>query len=544
MLIDALTFTLKKSEALDPVWDALDEGHDATLGVAASARPFLVAARFAARPQPTLVLVAGEEAAATFARNVASYVGDEHVLHFPARSDHPFDGKPANPRQAARRMEAAWALQSARPVIVVASATALLRTMPPASAQVARPLSFRQGDALDAGDMPGVASFDDVARALEARGYQNTGELEGHGTFCVRGGAIDVYPGNLVYPVRLDFFGDELDEIRRIVPSTGQTIATLGAVEIYPAQEFQLDAVGIARVRKKLARPAESNPALREVLEKLEGGARFDGADVLLPYLYDEVASLPAYADPAVRAEDASADFPEPACARPLADATNPRAADAQAPSSRDVLTVLVEPRSLFDDAVRSYDDIAARAKGTNIALEGLYTPAAQLDFGAGQRMTYVSLMRLGGTVDAELPVKRAEVAGGPEKLFARLRGLVDQAYTVVFSVPNYRARQDIKLALVDHELPITEVLDGEGTTPRAPAPQRGERGGRGGAAGHGHPEGEAGAALAGRHAGRRLVRPRLATGGHHRGHVPVQTGRLRGPRGARRGVLPRFGAS
>ena len=50
MLIDALTFTLKKSEALDPVWDALDEGHDATLGVAASARPFLVAARFAARP--------------------------------------------------------------------------------------------------------------------------------------------------------------------------------------------------------------------------------------------------------------------------------------------------------------------------------------------------------------------------------------------------------------------------------------------------------------------------------------------------------------
>ena len=66
------------------------------------ARPFLVAARFAARPQPTLVLVAGEEAAATFARNVASYVGDEHVLHFPARSDHPFDGKPANPRQAAR----------------------------------------------------------------------------------------------------------------------------------------------------------------------------------------------------------------------------------------------------------------------------------------------------------------------------------------------------------------------------------------------------------------------------------------------------------
>ena len=45
----------------------------------------------------------------------------------------------------------------------------------------------------------------------------------------VRGGTVDVFPGNLPYPVRLDFFGDELDEIRRIVPATGQTIASLAA---------------------------------------------------------------------------------------------------------------------------------------------------------------------------------------------------------------------------------------------------------------------------------------------------------------------------
>ena len=38
---------------------------------------------------------------------------------------------------------------------------------------------------------------------------------------------MDVFPGNLSFPVRLDFFGDELDEIRRIVPATGQTIASL-----------------------------------------------------------------------------------------------------------------------------------------------------------------------------------------------------------------------------------------------------------------------------------------------------------------------------
>ena len=61
MLIDSLAFTLEKSGCLDTFWGKLDAGEDATLGVAASARPFLVAARFAASPQPTLVVVAGED---------------------------------------------------------------------------------------------------------------------------------------------------------------------------------------------------------------------------------------------------------------------------------------------------------------------------------------------------------------------------------------------------------------------------------------------------------------------------------------------------
>ncbi len=83
VLIDSLAFTLEKSGCLDAFWGKLDAGEDATLGVAASARPFLVAARFAASPQPTLVVVAGEDAAVAFARNVAAYVGEERVLRFP-----------------------------------------------------------------------------------------------------------------------------------------------------------------------------------------------------------------------------------------------------------------------------------------------------------------------------------------------------------------------------------------------------------------------------------------------------------------------------
>ncbi|MEG1433945.1 MAG: transcription-repair coupling factor [Gordonibacter sp.] len=426
MLIDSLTFTLEKSDALDGFWGKLDAGEDSTLGVASSARPFLVAARFAHKLQPTLVVVAGEDAAVAFARSAAAYLGDERVMRFPERADHPFAPKPADPVQVARRMEAVHALASGRAAVVVASARALLRTLAPVGSNVFLPLVLEAGRELAAmtgATETGVAAFEDVARALEERGFANTGELDGPGTFAVRGGTIDVYPGNLVYPVRLDFFGDELDEIRRIVPSTGQTIQALPRVDVYPVIEFAATKSALARAREKLARPASTNPALRDVMEKLEGGLRFDGADVLLPYLYNKTATLGDYLRP-------------------------------------DALTALVEPRSLFDDATHAMDDVRGRAKGTQVALEGLYADPAKLNFGDNQRATYVSIMRVGGHIDDELPVKRVEVAGHPDKLYGRLRSLVDTDYTVVFSAPNYRARQDMKLAFVDQGLPIQERLD------------------------------------------------------------------------------------
>lgn len=426
MLIDSLTFTLEKSGALDAFWNKLDAGEDGTLGVASSARPFLVAARFAHKPQATLVVVAGEDAALAFARGIAAYLGDERVMRFPERTDYPFAPKKSDATQVARRMEAMHALATGREVVVVASARALVRMLPPVGSSVCKPLVLEAGCELacmESASSAGVMSFEDVARALEERGFANTGELDGPGTFAVRGGTLDIFPGNLVYPVRLDFFGDELEEIKRIVPTTGQTISTLSRVEMYPVMEFAATKSALARAREKLARPAETNPALREVLEKLEGGLRFDGSDVLLPYLYKTTSTLGDYV-------------------------------------VRGSLTTLVEPRSLFDDMSHAFEDIAGRAKGTHIALKGLYAEPGNVSFGEGQRATYVSIMRVGGHIDDELPVKRVEVAGHPDKLYGRLRTLVDTDYTVVFSAPNYRARQDMKLAFVDQGLPIQERLD------------------------------------------------------------------------------------
>ena len=84
----------------------------------------------------------------------------------------------------------------------------------------------------------GVDDVDGLRRRLETMGYANTGELDGPGTFCMRGGSVDVFPGNSDFPVRLDFFGDDLDEIRRVIPSTGQMVSSLESIDVYPVSEL------------------------------------------------------------------------------------------------------------------------------------------------------------------------------------------------------------------------------------------------------------------------------------------------------------------
>lgn len=423
MLIDMLSASLAKSGALEDAWAKLDSGQDATVGVASSARPFLVAARFAADPRATLVVTAGEEAADTFARTVGAFVGEERVLRLPDYEGNPFSlDAPLQPRLHGRRLEALWSLQQGKPVVVVASARALLRRIAPAKEEVARPLALVAGSDLSENPQRGIACFEDLERCLVSMGYENSGKLDGPGTFSVQGGAIDVYPGNLAYPVRLDFFGDELDEIRRFLPSTGQTISSLEQVDIFPVREFAQTDAALLRAKRAISKSAETNAAQRELLERLEDDSR-ELPDLMAAYLLEKTAAVGDYL---------------PA----------------------DALTVLIEPRSLVDDALHAYDELSKRCVGTSIPVSDLYMGPNELDFGANPRATYVSIMRVGVQLDSELVVKRVDVAGDPEKLFGRLRSLAEMGFTVVFSVPHFRARQEMKLSLVDLGIPINEVLD------------------------------------------------------------------------------------
>ena len=426
MLIDSLTFRFQRTEAIKNFWDKLDAGEDATLGVAHTARPLLVAMQFCRAPQPTLCVVAGEDAAARFARELSVYVGQKHVLNFCERSDYLNTASASEAACAAKRMQAAWSLHTEKNCIVVASARSMVRLLPPAHSCACDPLVFRVGQDVSCMQTGDIHCFEDVARALVNMGYISCeGALEGPGTFARHTGTLDVFPGNLNYPVRIDFFGDEIDEIRRIVPSTGQTIAALECVEIFPVIECVASSAARARAQKTLNTQAATNAVLRELatnLELAQDCLRFEKSDLLLPFLYQQTHTLGNYA------------------------------------TSRS-LTVLIEPKSLFDDVSHAYKLACENTAKVGVSTNALYASGEQLSFGKGCRATYVSLMSVGNFLDDELPVKRSNVAGKEGHLQARLRSLLDDGYMVVFCAAHARARKSFELDFVDAGLPIHNVI-------------------------------------------------------------------------------------
>ena len=426
MLIDKLQRKLWRAPLLEPALSKLDAGDDASIGIVPSVRPLIVASLYARDPRPMLVVVSGEEAAERFARDVAAYIGPRQVLEFPERRDLPWQDKPHDLSVVGARVKALGSLSLGRKVVVVASARALLRTMAPAGGGVLAPLVVtREGGAVDAATGEPVA-YEDLSQRLVSKGYERLEQIDGAGTFAMHGDTVDVFPAGESAPVRIEFFGDDVDGLRRVVASTGQSIGELERAELWPCREYSVSASGCKRARSALKTLVATDQKTADDVAMLEQGVPFPDMDRYLPHLYQK----PAQAIDHV---------------------------------SSDTLVVLAEPRSLFDDAARRLDEISAVAEEAGVSpeeLSGLYVAPAKMDFGSQQRLTLQSIMRAGGQVDSDVAVERPSVQGREEKLYTLLRSLLGEGVTTLFSVPDRHAREDIELVFGDNAVPFGECLD------------------------------------------------------------------------------------
>jgi transcription-repair coupling factor (superfamily II helicase) len=132
------------------------------------------------------------------------------------------------------------------------------------------------------------ADMDDVVERLAAAAYHRVDLVERRGEFAVRGGIVDVFPPTEEHPIRVDFWGDTVEEIRSFAVADQRSLDVVDRLWAPPCRELLLTDGVRARARAL----ASEHPELAELFGKLAEGHAIEGMESLAPVLVDEMEML------------------------------------------------------------------------------------------------------------------------------------------------------------------------------------------------------------------------------------------------------------
>ncbi|OII15988.1 transcription-repair coupling factor [Curtobacterium sp. MCBA15_009] len=291
MTISGIIPALSRASAFDRVLRAAPR--DADFSVVDGLRVPLLGALIAERtgPQCVLVITATGREAEAVRDAIAAYVPDADVLEFPAWETLPHErlspsAQTVGTRIATLRKLAAWSDASAadrRTTVVVASVRAALQPIAGNLTSLA-PVVLRtdsRGNDLAA-----------IAAQLVDMAYARVDLVTRRGEFAVRGGILDVFPPTADHPVRVDFFGDEIEAIKAFsVADQRTTEDDLGSVELTASRELLLSDDVKQRAREML----HEFPNLSQMLAKIAEGIPVEGMESLAPALVQDLVPMTSY---------------------------------------------------------------------------------------------------------------------------------------------------------------------------------------------------------------------------------------------------------
>jgi transcription-repair coupling factor (superfamily II helicase) len=370
---------------------------------AETADAFVLAGLATALELPILAVAPGPHEAEALVADVEAFLPGGAAL-LPAWEALPYELISPTPEIAARRAAAIRRLRTpGGPLVVVAPVLAVLQGIAPTAGR-AEPIRVEKG---------GEAAPDVLAERLVELGYLRVDVVEHRGEFAVRGGVLDVFPAEQRRPMRLEFWGDEIDSIRRFVPSTQLSASAVDVAEIGPARELILD--DSMRGRARAAAAEIDDERIADLLGRVADGLAPDGLESAAPFLFDE---LPGPADA----------LPEGAW------------------------VVLTEARRTGSRARAAHDDAEALA-------EALRWPGPRivrsLEDALGDRVQ-VHLSSFTEGDDLELRSWGAS-ASSPSELGEQLRGLHALGYHLVVTAHGHGSLARAREVLGDVEVELTE---------------------------------------------------------------------------------------
>lgn len=264
----------------------IDEFDDLGVGGLISCPPplrALVAAKLAQR-RPLVLITPTQTEADSLRDDIAAYVGEDAVKVFGAWETLPHERLSPQPATVGARLATLNALRTGEARVVIAPVRAALQPMDPRVTERA-PLII--SPTFDGG-------LDGLIEGLAQLGYVRTALVTTTGEFAVRGGIVDVFGAGGEDPVRIEFFGDDVDEVRTFDPIDQRTIAKVDAVTIHAARELVLDDATRALAKSK----GEQVSALATQLNQLANGIAVEGAEGLVLALIEDPVYLTDIVDP------------------------------------------------------------------------------------------------------------------------------------------------------------------------------------------------------------------------------------------------------
>ena len=249
-----------------------------TFSPSSFATPLSVAAHALANDCTICVTATSNEAEA-LRDAVAALLGEgDEVALWPAWDTHPLERvSPDNQSMALRALLRSRIAEGRAPKVVIASARSIAQILSPDGLEA--PLVVRRGSELDR---------DDFIASLARGGYRRESLVEHRAEFAVRGGIVDVWPAQGHEPIRLDFFGDEVERLTSFDIANQRSLHDLEEAVVAPAREWTLD----EDARRRAEAMIEAMPWGRSTFDRLATGQLFDGMEGWMPLFVDEPRTL------------------------------------------------------------------------------------------------------------------------------------------------------------------------------------------------------------------------------------------------------------
>ena len=206
-------------------------------GAVGSLSAFLTVQAFLDSKRPMLCLLPDEDAAAFFGSDLQQILGsDDRVLLLPVSDNRPFDPEHMpDPAPTMARGDILERLKDGFDGILVCSVPAFAERVPPAESLRSATMDLETGMEVDP---------ESLIERLVGQGFSRTEFVEAPGDLALRGGILDIFPYTGAYPIRVEFFGDEIDSIREFDIHTQRSVSRRTSARLVPNLEGRAAASG------------------------------------------------------------------------------------------------------------------------------------------------------------------------------------------------------------------------------------------------------------------------------------------------------------